>query len=130
MKTKITVLYYLRKSKANAHGQMPVYQRITINKQRFDVSSGLYVEENKWSSEASKMKGSTEEARIINSQLDMMRATVYETEKRLFMNQVLQIPVEEGIVFRPEDYKYSSAPDYAGEKGLLNGICIFQYFKL
>jgi hypothetical protein len=26
--------------------------------------------------------------------------------------------VEEGIVFRPEDYKYSSASDYAGEKGL------------
>ena len=38
-------------------------------------------------------------------------------------------PVEEGIVFRPEDYKYSSAPDYAGEKGLLDNICVFQYFK-
>jgi site-specific recombinase XerD len=88
MKTKITVLYYLRKSKANAHGQMPIYQRITINKQRFDISSGLYVEESKWSSEASKMKGSNEEARIINGQLDMMRATVYETEKKLFMSQV------------------------------------------
>ena len=37
---------------------------------------------------------------------------------------------EEGIVFRPEDYKYSSAPDYAGEKGLLNNVCVFQYFKL
>ena len=35
-----------------------------------------------------------------------------------------------GIVFRPEDYKYSSAPDYAGEKGLLDGVCVFQYFKL
>ena len=39
-------------------------------------------------------------------------------------------PVEEGIVFRPEDYKYSSAPDYAGEKGLLDNVCVFQYFKL
>ena len=39
-------------------------------------------------------------------------------------------PVEEGIVFRPEDYKYSSAPDYAGEKGLLDGVCVFQNFKL
>ncbi|MEN9981450.1 MAG: hypothetical protein RL542_1237, partial [Bacteroidota bacterium] len=35
-----------------------------------------------------------------------------------------------GIVFRPEDYKYSSAADYAGEKGLLDGICVFQNFKL
>jgi REP element-mobilizing transposase RayT len=56
----------------------------------------------------------------------------------LWSNEVIQQkidyihnnPVEEGIVFRPEDYKYSSAPDYAGEKGLLDGVCVFQYFKL
>ena len=88
MKTKITVLYYLRKSKVNAQAQMPIYQRITINGQRFDCSSGHYVDQAKWSSEASKMKGNTEEARMINGQLDLMRATVYETEKKLFMNQV------------------------------------------
>jgi REP element-mobilizing transposase RayT len=29
-------------------------------------------------------------------------------------------PVEAGIVFNPEDYVYSSARDYAGEKGFLN----------
>jgi hypothetical protein len=39
-------------------------------------------------------------------------------------------PVEEGFVFRPEYYKYSSASDYAGQKGLLDGVCVFQYFKL
>ena len=88
MKTKITVLYYLRKSKVNAQAQMPIYQRITINGQRFDCSSGHFVDQAKWSSEASKMKGNSEEARMINSQLDLMRATVYETEKKLFMNQV------------------------------------------
>jgi site-specific recombinase XerD len=88
MKTKITVLYYLRKSKVNVQGQMPIYQRITINGQRYDVSSGHFTEEDKWSSEAGKMKGNSEEARIINGQLEMMRAIIYETEKKLFMNQV------------------------------------------
>jgi len=88
MKTKIAVLYYLRKSKVNAQGQVPIYQRITINGQRYDVSTGLFVEEVKWSVEAVKMKGNTEEARLINGRLDMMKATVYETEKKLFMNQV------------------------------------------
>jgi len=29
-------------------------------------------------------------------------------------------PVEEGLVFRAEDYVYSSAIDYSGEKGLLD----------
>ena len=35
-----------------------------------------------------------------------------------------QNPVEEGSVFRAEDYLYSSACDYAGEKGLLDIILI------
>ena len=55
----------------------------------------------------------------------------------LWSNEVIQQkidyihnnPVVEGIVFRPEDYKYSSATDYAGEKGLLENVCVFQYFK-
>ena len=33
-------------------------------------------------------------------------------------------PVEEGLVFRPEDYVYSSARDYSGEKGLLNNVIV------
>ncbi len=37
---------------------------------------------------------------------------------------VHQNPVEAGLVFRPEDYKYSSAIDYSGEKGLLNNVVV------
>ncbi|MGS2765277.1 REP-associated tyrosine transposase [Sinomicrobium sp. M5D2P9] len=37
-------------------------------------------------------------------------------------------PVEAGLVFKPQDYVYSSATDYAGGKGLLDNIIVFQYF--
>ena len=33
-------------------------------------------------------------------------------------------PVEQGLVFRPEDYPYSSAVDYSGAKGVLNGVVV------
>ena len=33
-------------------------------------------------------------------------------------------PIEEGLVFRAEDYLYSSAADYAGEKGILDGVIV------
>ena len=33
-------------------------------------------------------------------------------------------PVEQGLVFRPEDYLYSSAADYAGEKGVLEDVIV------
>jgi len=85
MKAKIKVLFYLRKSKVNAIGRMPIFQRITVNGQRFDISTGHYVDEVKWSSETSRMKGNSEEAHTVNSQLELFKANVYETEKRLYM---------------------------------------------
>lgn len=33
-------------------------------------------------------------------------------------------PVNQGLVFRPEDYSYISAVDYSGEKGILNGVVV------
>ena len=41
------------------------------------------------------------------------------------IDYIHQNPVEQGLVFRPEDYLYSSAVDYAGEEGLLDDIVIF-----
>ena len=35
------------------------------------------------------------------------------------LEYIHQNPVEEGLVFRAEDYVYSSAADYSGDKGLL-----------
>lgn len=51
----------------------------------------------------------------------------------LWTNEVIQQkidyihnnPVLEGYVFRPEDYKYSSAIDYSGEKGILDNVVVF-----
>ena len=37
-------------------------------------------------------------------------------------------PVEAGLVYRAQDYVYSSASDYADEKGLLDDIVVFQYY--
>ena len=88
MTTKISVLFYLRKSKVNSQGLMPIYQRITIEGERFDISTGHFVEEMKWGTEMGKMKGNSEEARTINSRLDLLKNKVYEIEKRLFMGEI------------------------------------------
>ena len=45
------------------------------------------------------------------------------------INYIHQNPVEAGMVYRPEDYVYSSAIDYAGEKGLLENIIVFRYYN-
>ena len=40
------------------------------------------------------------------------------------INYIHQNPVEEGLVFKAEDYMYSSAVDYAGENGMLEIIVL------
>lgn len=40
------------------------------------------------------------------------------------LNYIHNNPVEEGLVFKADQYVYSSAIDYAGEKGLLNIVLI------
>jgi len=40
------------------------------------------------------------------------------------INYIHNNPVEEGLVYNPEDYVYSSARDYSGEKGILDNIVV------
>jgi len=40
------------------------------------------------------------------------------------MNYIHHNPVKSGLVANPEDYLYSSARDYAGEKGLVEIVLV------
>jgi len=40
------------------------------------------------------------------------------------INYIHNNPVKAGLVYRPEDYVYSSDRDYSGKKGLLNGVIV------
>jgi REP element-mobilizing transposase RayT len=44
------------------------------------------------------------------------------------IDYIHQNPVEAGLVFKPEDFVYSSAMDYAGEQGLLENVVVFRYY--
>ena len=44
------------------------------------------------------------------------------------LDYIHQNPVEAGLVFKPEEYVYSSALDYSGEKGLLDNLVIARFY--
>lgn len=83
MKTKITLHFYAKSTKMNINGNLPIYVRLTINGERTEFSSKKFIDKAKWSPELAKMKGNTEEARSINSYLDMMRSKVLSAEMDL-----------------------------------------------
>ena len=86
MKTTITILFYLKRAKVNPKGLVPIFQRITVNGKRIDKSTGKYIDPLKWSVEGAKMKGTSEEARTVNSHLDVLKAKVLDAEKELTGN--------------------------------------------
>jgi site-specific recombinase XerD len=84
MNTTVSILFYIKRAKANSQGISPIYVRVTVESKRFEFSSMKYVNIEKWSIEGNKVKGSSEEARTINSYLDYLKNQVLEAEKRLF----------------------------------------------
>ena len=92
MKTKITLHFYAKSTKANSNGLLPIYVRLTVDGKRLEFSTKKFVEKSKWSSELSKMKGTTEEARSINSYLDLMKSKVLDAQMVLLhRNEALTI---------------------------------------
>jgi hypothetical protein len=88
MKTKVSILFYAKRAKASINGLVPIYTRITISGKRIELSSNRFVEMSKWSTEAGKMKGNSEEARSINSHLDMLRIQIIDMQMELVHKKI------------------------------------------
>jgi len=83
MKTKVSILFYAKKAKAATNGLVPIYTRITIGGKRIELSTNRFVETSKWSTDAGKMKGATEEARSINNHLELLKNQIRDAEMEL-----------------------------------------------
>ena len=88
MKAKVSILFYAKRAKTNVSGLVPIYSRITVNGKRIELTTGRFVELSKWSSEAGKMKGTSEEARSVNSQLDILKLKIIDAQMELVHKNV------------------------------------------
>ena len=84
----MSILFYAKSSKCDKNGLVPIYLRITINGIRIEISTSKFIEKSKWNSVPGKTKGFNEEARTINSYLDILKNKVYETEKSMLNNNI------------------------------------------
>jgi site-specific recombinase XerD len=83
MQKKVSVLFYIKRTKISANGQVPIYMRITIDGKRIDKSTGRSVDLNRWIVNAGKTKGNNEVTKEINNYLDVLRAQVYDYRTEL-----------------------------------------------
>ena len=93
MNANISILFYLKRVKTNNQGLTPIFQRITINSKRLDNSTGKYINPDKWNSDTSRMRGNSEEARLLNAHLDNLKVKILTAEKKLIASE-LEITIE------------------------------------
>jgi site-specific recombinase XerD len=83
MQNSFSLLFYLKKHKAYVSGTVPIYLRITVCSQRAEVSTGRECLPEKWNSDAGRMNGTKEEAKILNAYLDTLQARIFEAHRQL-----------------------------------------------
>lgn len=83
METRMSILFFGKKTRNDSDKILSIYLRVTIDGKRFEICTQRYIETSKWSSAAGKVKGNTEEARSINQHLDNQKQKVYDYQKSI-----------------------------------------------
>lgn len=76
MKNQVSISFFIRANRLNAKGEAPVYSRVTINGQRLNTSTGIFVDPQKWVSGKAMVKGTKEDAKTTNARLDNHRSAI------------------------------------------------------
>lgn len=86
MEARLSILFYGKKTRNESDKILSIYLRVTINGNRFEVSTQRCVGTDKWSSTAGKVKGNTEEVRKTNQYLDNVKQKVYDYQKKILQD--------------------------------------------
>ncbi|MFW2136401.1 phage integrase SAM-like domain-containing protein [Chryseobacterium sp. TY4] len=89
MNAKISILLYAKKAKASNNGLIPIYMRITVDGKSLEISFKRFVQIEKWIHDLSRMKENLEEARSVNSYLNILKAKVYGAQKEIIQDNEL-----------------------------------------
>ncbi len=84
MNNTFSVLFWFLSNRISKKtGEAPIMARITVNGKRAEISTGKKVIPEKWNVSAGRVRGTGEQARIINRHLDKMRVKLDKIHDRL-----------------------------------------------
>jgi len=77
MSTAMNVLFLIRKDRGNHQSEAPIYMRITIKGQRFELGTRRSVLPENWSADSGRVTGNSSAARSVNTFLDSLLSKAY-----------------------------------------------------
>jgi len=104
MSNSFSLLFYIKRSKADHSGKVNIYFRITVNGKRSELSIRRKVHVDKWNSKAGKVKGFSQEAQELNRFIDTIRNKIYHIrEKLLSENKKITAPIIKNLYLGKDD---------------------------
>jgi len=76
MTQRLSILFYLKKSKPNKKGQVPIYVRMTIDGKRSELASGYRIKPEQWNQDRVRANGKSQEASAINEGLNLLQTKI------------------------------------------------------
>jgi hypothetical protein len=68
-----SILFFMHRSKTNKNGAHPIYCRITVQGKVKEFATQIWVLDNKWNPNSSKVSGTNEDAKTANHSLNTIR---------------------------------------------------------
>ena len=85
MEPKMTILFMGKKSRITRHQLLPIYMRVIIGGNHFEVATHRHVEPMQWSPSSGKVTGRSDLATETNMALDLIKKRVYEYKEQLYI---------------------------------------------
>jgi integrase len=84
MNKTLKVLFFLRTRTSYVSGPAPIYMRVTVEGDRFEMATQREVDPEKWDNKACRMVRSKKEStRELNYYLDMLQGKVFEAQREM-----------------------------------------------
>lgn len=89
MNKSLKVLFFLRTRTSYVSGPAPIYMRVTVEGDRFEMATQREVDPEKWDNKACRMVYSKKEStRELNYYLDMLQGRVFEAQREMMLKGI------------------------------------------
>lgn len=89
----MSVLFFIRRNRGNEDVEAPIYMRVTIAGERYELGTKRLVLPANWSADSGRVKGNTSAAKTLNAYLDFLLSKAYNKNDPQCLNQGRVLPV-------------------------------------
>ncbi len=106
MSVQLSILFYIKKAKADLQGYANIYLRITLGGKRAECSINRKIDVNLWDKKSQKAHGNSATAHELNREIDFIRNKIYKIEQEFQRSEKAYTAIDLRDVFLGKDKKY------------------------